>query len=335
MTDAQPLPRRIEATNEDLDRGREAAHAIAADVLGHDPGPLTAAASLSQYVYLGADVVVKLAHAAAHDRLDRETTLASHLPPGLGAPLLASGRRQVGRGEVRYGLFTRVPGASPGVGLPDLDAGAAQHLIEQAVARLTELHAWTPAGVAERTLRESPVFEGFNGRDALLAEADRIAAFLPRRLTDGLAAIADGGPERVRADVPVHADCDWGNWLVHERSVTALLDFERARFGEPADDWVLLALTSGQHIDIVLSAIVAMTATEPRALRAACELRHAAFLAEDIRFAVERAPAPAWLGQRIRGLEEVVVGRAWWQPAVRVAPIEYDNVPVAPTTGGP
>jgi len=41
--------------------------------------------------------------------------------------------------------------------------------------------------------------------------------------------------------VPVHADCHWGNWLVHERTVTALLDFEWARFGEPADDWLFLA----------------------------------------------------------------------------------------------
>jgi hypothetical protein len=336
MTDAQPLPRRIEATNEDLDRGREAAHTIAADALGHDPGPLTVAASLSHYVYLGADIVVKLAAATGHNRLNREITLASHLPPGLGAPLLASGHRQVGRCDVRYGCFTRRPGASPGVGLPALDADTAQPLIEQAVARLTGLHAWTPAGHAERTLRESPVFEGFNGRDALLADVDRIAAaLLPRRLTDGLIAIAHSGPERVPADVPVHADCDWGNWLVHERTVTALLDFERARFGDPADDWVLLALTSGQHIDIVLDAIVATTTTDPRALRAACELRHAAFLAEDIRFALERPHAPAWLGQRIGGLEEIVIGRAWWQPAVRVTPIAYDNVPAAPTTSGP
>lgn len=337
MSDAQRLPRRIEATNDDLDRGREAAHTIAADALGHDPGPLTVAASLSHYVYLGADIVVKLVDATGHNRLNREITLASHLPPGLGAPLLASGHRQVGRCDVRYGCFTRMPGASPGVGLPTLDADTAKPLIEQAVTRLTDLHAWTPAGQAERTLRESPVFEGFNGRDALLDEADRIAAaaLLPRRLTDGLIAIAHSGPEHVQADVPVHADCDWGNWLAHERTITALLDFERARFGEPADDWVLLALTSRHHIDIVLDAIVTTTTTDPQALRAACELRHSAFLAEDIRFALERPQTPPWLGQRIRGLEEVVIGRAWWQPAVRVTPIAYDKVPAATTTSEP
>jgi thiamine kinase-like enzyme len=59
---------------------------------------------------------------------------------------------------------------------------------------------------------------------------------MPRHLLDGLTAIAERAPLRARSVVPVHADCHWGNWLACDQSVTALLDFEWARFGEPADD---------------------------------------------------------------------------------------------------
>jgi aminoglycoside phosphotransferase (APT) family kinase protein len=77
---------------------------------------------------------------------------------------------------------------------------------------------------------------------ALFAEIERLAAadrdaVVPPVLLDGLTAIADSAPPHARAIVPVHADCHWGNWLASEGSVTALLDFEWARFGEPADDW--------------------------------------------------------------------------------------------------
>src|SRR5687768_14035571 len=95
MTAVEPLPRRLDATDEDLSRGRGAAHTIAAAILGRDPGPMVTAASMSHYVYLGADVVVKIVDAGGHTRLDREIALAPHLPAGLGAPLLASGRSQV------------------------------------------------------------------------------------------------------------------------------------------------------------------------------------------------------------------------------------------------
>jgi hypothetical protein len=42
--------------------------------------------------------------------------------------------------------------------------------------------------------------------------------------------------------------------------VTALLDFEWARFGEPADDWFFLARFSGPHMEAVLDVIARATA---------------------------------------------------------------------------
>jgi hypothetical protein len=84
----------------------------------------------------------------------------------------------------------------------------------------------------------------------------------------------------------IHADCHWGNWRACGRSVTALLDFEWARFGEPADDWFFLARFSGPHMETVLDVIARATATSPETLRAQCEAREAAYLASD--------SAPRW-----------------------------------------
>lgn len=317
MSPVEALPRRLEATIDDLSRGRDAAHAIAAAILGRNPGPMTTAASMSHYTYIGADVVVKIVDVDGHTRLDREIALAPHLPAGMGAPLLASGRTQSGTCDVRYACFSRLPGASPGPDLPGVKADTARLWAEQAVRRLNDLHNWKPTGNAEQALAEFPVHEGFVSRTALFADIERIAAadrnaVMPMHLMDGLMAIADRAPLHLRTDVPVHADCDWGNWLADAHEITALLDFEYARLGEPADDWVLLAVTSGPHLDIVLDAIARGAMTDPESLRAACELRDAAFIAEDIRVALEQPETPVSTAKRICDLEGLVVGRRWW-----------------------
>ncbi|GIF97669.1 hypothetical protein [Catellatospora citrea] len=113
----------------------------------------------------------------------------------------------------------------------------------------------------------------------------------------------------------MHADCDWDNWLADDQTVTALLDFERARFGVPADDWVLLAVTSGPHIALILDIIAEQTAGSPETIRAECELRDAAFIAQDLRHALELPDLPPWTARRVGDLEELVTGRRWWRPA--------------------
>jgi hypothetical protein len=317
MSRFEALPRRLEATDDHVSRGRDTAHAIAAAILGRDPGPMTAAASMSHYTYIGSDVVVKIIDANGHTRLDREIALAPHLPVGMGARLLASGRSQSETYDVRYACFSRMPGASPGLGLPGVRAGTARLWAEQAVQRLNDLHHWKPIGDAEQLLETSPVHEGFVSRAGLVTDIERVAAadrdaVIPSHLMDGLMAIADRAPLHLCADVPVHADGDWSNWLADDHGITALLDFEFARLGEPADDWVLLAVTSGPHLDIVLDAIAQATTTAPETLRAACELRDAAFIAEDLRVALEQPEIPASAVNRIGDLEGLVVGRRWW-----------------------
>jgi aminoglycoside phosphotransferase (APT) family kinase protein len=176
-----------------------------------------------------------------------------------------------------------------------------------------------PAGHAGQTLREPLDHGGFVSQAALLAEVENLAAqdrdgIVPRHLLDGLTAIAERAPLHARAVVPVHADCHWGNWLASDRSVTALLDFEWARFGEPADDWFFLARFSGPHMEAVLDVIARATTTSLETLRAECEVREAAHLASDLRAALERPGARApTAAERLRGLEELIDGHYWWR----------------------
>lgn len=305
----------------DPGQARAAARALAAAALGRDPGPMATAASGSHHVYVGSDVVVKLIDEASHARLNREIALAPHLPAGLTAPLLDSGTHRLEAGDVRYACYTRVPGTAPGMGMPGVDGATACALAEEAVERLGRLHAWVPEGRAGRTLREPLDHGGFTGRAAFFAGIEGLAdrdrhGFLPAHLLDGLRAIARDAPPHARAVVPVHADCHWDNWLAHGRSVTALLDFEWARFGDPVDDWFFLIRFSGPHMETVLDVVARATGTSPDTLRAGCEVREATHLAADLRVALERPDVHARMAaDRLRSLEELIVGRYWWQHA--------------------
>ena len=303
----------------------DAARVIAEAALGRDPGPMTAVESSSHHVHVGSDVVVKVIDADGHTRLDREITLAPHLPAGLTAPLLDSGLHRLGTRDLRYACYARVPGVAPGMGLPGTDRATARSLAEEAVQRLGLLHGWTPpAGAAERTLREPLDHGGFTGRAALLAEVERLTAVdrygtVPPRLIEGLTAIAEQAPLRARVVVPVHADCHWGNWLAQGRKVTALLDFEWARFGEPVDDWFFLARFSGPHVETVLDVVARATATSLETLRAECEVREANHVVSDLRLALEdpepstRTASERMVADRLGRLQELVVGRCWWR----------------------
>jgi len=301
----------------DQTRVPEVARSIAADVTGRDPGPMSLVGSLSLAVYVGTDVVVKIIEAHRHTRLDRETGLAASLPPGVTATLLGSGRRKLPDGDVRYACYTRMPGTSPGMGLPDVDAATARRLTETAVERLTTLHQWVPPSRASDILREPLDHGGFTARDDLLALTEDLARLaVPRPIIDGLHEIAQRAPEHAGLAVPVHADCHWGNWLADDGRVTALLDFEWARFGEPADDWFFQAGLAGSVRDIVLDVIARATDTPIADLRDACELRHAAHIAGDLRLALTHPEPPApFIAARTQALESVVVGHTWRRSA--------------------
>jgi hypothetical protein len=275
----------------------------------------------SHSVYMSADVVIRIIDEGGHSRLEREIALSPHLPVGLAAPLLASGHYVLGTHNIRYACYARVPGTTPGMGMPGVDKMTARLLAEDAVQRLYELHNWIPVDVAEQTLREPLNHGGFISQDALLAGIENLASldwdgFIPRRLLNGLTKIAMRAPPRAHAVVPIHADCHWGNWLAHDRSVTALLDFEWARFGEPVDDWFFLIRFSGAHMETVLDVIARETATSSESLRSGCEIREATHLTSDLCIALERSRVREQIAvERLHGLEELITEHYWWRNA--------------------
>lgn len=305
----------------DLRRAHEHARSIATRVLSEDAGPMVLVEAGSHFVYAGSDVIVKVIAADDHSRLDREIALARDLPAGLSAPLLDSGTSTWEREELRYACYRRVPGAAPGIGIPGVDAATAERWAAQAVALLEPMHAWVPTGRAERTLREPLDHGSFLGAAALVAGVERLAAadhdgLLSRDVLDGLVTIAERSPAEASAVVPVHADCHWGNWLVDEGGVVALLDFEWARLGEPIDDWFFLARFSGPHQQAVVGVIAEARSIDPDELRAACERREVSYLTSDLLVAMERTDEPADVAAGIvRDLHDVVVNRSWWRPA--------------------
>jgi hypothetical protein len=303
------------------EQARAAARSIADATLGGPAGPMDRLASRSHYVFVSSTLVVKIIDAGDHARLGREIALAVALPSGLAAPVLASGRHVTEAGEVRYACVARLPGNSPGMGLAGVDCRTAGRWAREAVQQLRRLHDWVPESPAATVLRERLDHGGFVGRRRLLDEIERVrhlddGTVVPRPILDGLAEIAERAPEHADTSVPVHADCHWDNWLVHDGRVTALLDFEWARFGEPADDWMFLARFSGPHMPAVLSVISDATATPLETLRAACEVREASHVTADLRLALEQsdAHARAAAGSLVRELEELVLGRSWWRP---------------------
>ncbi|MEV6300152.1 phosphotransferase [Actinoplanes sp. NPDC051861] len=302
-----------------MTQAQQVARAVATGVLGRDPGPMTRAESISHEVFVGDEAVVKVIGAGEHPRLEREIGLGPFLPAGLTAPLLSSGVHSIDGGEVRYACYARVPGAAPGMGLPGVDEVTACSLAEQAVRRLSLLHGWVPDGDASRILAERLDHGGFTGREGLLAEiegvavADRDGVVSPV-LLDGLRGIGERASAYASREVPVHADCHWGNWLAADGILTALLDFEWARFGEPMDDWFFVIADSGEHVAAVLDVVAGLTSISPERLRAECEVREASYVTADIRLALTDPGAPGWLlPQRLARLNELIMERVWWR----------------------
>lgn len=304
----------------DVEQARAAAQSIAEATLGADPGWMDDVPSASHQVFVGSTAVVKIIDATDHARLEREIALTMDLPVGVSAAVLASGRHATNAGEVRYACLARVPGTTPGMGLAGVDRVTARRWADQAVWQLQRLHDWIPASATAAILREPLDHGGFVGRSQLLTEIEGVRVLdgedlVQRQVLDGLVVIADQVPEYAEAVVPVHADCHWGNWLVHDKRVTALLDFEWARFGEPADDWMFLSRFSGPHMQTVLNVIADVTGTPLETVRAACEVREAAYVISDLRLKLQDPHGiDASATRNIRELEEIVIDRSWWRP---------------------
>jgi len=295
---------------------REMAESIVETELGRFAGPLIPVESQSSRVFVGRDVVVKLAE---HSRLDREIRLVGHLPPGLTPELLAGGARSFDGRSVQFACYRRAPGVTPGAGLPGVDVATARSLAEQAMERLAVLHRWRPPDDVAEILRQPLDHGGFTTRDELLGLVEQLVAadrhrVVDRALVHGLVSVAEGAPRAARTDVPVHADCYWENWLASDGDLTALLDFEWARFGDPLDDYFFLVSFSGEHEAAVMDVVAEAAGISGATLRRECEVRQATFLVSDILLALtgDEANLPGQLlTRRLASLDQLVTGRRW------------------------
>ena len=300
-----------------LEVGREIAVACGEGSVG-----LESIASRSSNVFLSSTSVIKITGADEPSRFDREVALAADLPMGLSAPVLGHGRwASSSYGPVQYVRVARLPGYSPVMDLPGIDKPTAVLWAKQATSILKRLHAWKPSVASSAVLDEPLDHGGFTTRTRLSQNIDAASALdpkgiIPLAVIDGLRDIAAAAPERASASVPVHADCHWENWLIGGGEVTALLDFEWARFGEPSDDWVFLAGFSGPHRHTVLETIADLVGPSMNELRRACEIREASYLVSDLVLALQNPHDPERREAltMVPGLVELTVQRAWQQP---------------------
>jgi hypothetical protein len=93
-------------------------------------------------------------------------------------------------------------------------------------------------------------------------------------------------------------------------------------FGQRGDPELRLRLRSSGISDqnfllatqTPLSVIARATTNSAETLRAQCEVREANHLASDLRIALDHRDArPRMAADRLRALEELIVGRYWWR----------------------
>jgi aminoglycoside phosphotransferase (APT) family kinase protein len=198
-------------------------------------------------VYVLRDLVVKLTASGREQQLMRERCALGHLaaaslpvPRELGHGVLASGAGWI--------AMTRMPGASP------RDAARPAHELSPALATqigalAARLHAAPPPpgfGTWERDPGISLVLEHATRVDAVLGRARALRTVEPRaldRLSELLATTGEAlvaAPER---PVLAHRDLQPSNVLTDDDGVvSALVDFEAAGGGDPAEDFSRVAL---------------------------------------------------------------------------------------------
>ena len=200
-------------------------------------GPLEAASSVTNRVWVGEDHVVRVCSRGG--RLRREARLARALPPEvLYPPAVADGTT----GGTDWFVLERVAGRPLGRSWPDLDLNQRRMAVHQLADVLRVVHqVTTPSDIGWLERPPQPLGTTGAGRavEPTLTALD-IACRLPHVDALMLREASDFVDRNARVlepwrtDTLIHGDLTFENILWDGERITALLDFEFSR-GAPAD----------------------------------------------------------------------------------------------------
>lgn len=234
----------------DHDARRERLNCVLADArLGLDVDAV-ALSGYSNDTWRVGSLVVRVCWRGDVKRMEREASIAAHLPPQvLYPPLVAAGRT----GDLAWMVTRWVEGVPLAEAWPRLDRRDRQHAVAQLAQVLEALHGWKPpapltgfrdgrevvdlsdvGAVVGATLNPLPVDRAF----ALVAHArtmpfvdPRVLDAVAQRLQDLSAHDPYGSTGQSSEQVLVHGDAHLTNVLWNEGGLVGLLDLEWARLG--------------------------------------------------------------------------------------------------------
>jgi aminoglycoside phosphotransferase (APT) family kinase protein len=132
-------------------------------------------------------------------------------------------------------------------------------LLAQVVDQLSRLHRLDPASLGPAADFRSPWWVDRVSRIERLLPVARRRTDFPRRWVDDMAAYVDAHRDSLSAAQPacvLHNDVTWGNIIVHDERVVALIDFDDALAGPPEEDWWQLVFRTWESEPPVPLAIV-------------------------------------------------------------------------------
>ncbi len=202
--------------------------------------------SNSNDAWLIGDAVLRVCWRGDRARFVREAHLVAALPPSIPHPTV------IGFGsdeELTWTLHERVVGEVLGDVWLDLSEAELRAIIAQFASILAALHTWSPPAVVDLLLTEHG--EATPRSIESIVDTDLIPLPLPRLLalveaakgidhvdpavmagiTDRISELASADPFATPWPHVVHGDAVFGNIIVHEGQIKALLDFEWVRKG--------------------------------------------------------------------------------------------------------
>ena len=194
---------------------------------------------IGNHVYFAGDVVVRLGTGSDAAMFPRSVAMMRAAKPTVRVPEVLFADCSRARFEVPVMVLERMPGTTLKRLWPTLSAGERLDLIADVASQLGRLHAIDPTDVLGAGFTTPWWRERVSRIERLLAELRPHPEF-PDAWFDTIARYVDEHRDALTsspAAAPLHNDVNFGNVLVADGQVTALLDFDDALCGPPEEDW--------------------------------------------------------------------------------------------------